>query len=321
MGQSQNTSMIIFLVCFFQISIVLSSSDFIYSNDTLSLTLSSNTRNLIGAQSSRHSLEFLLKNTGSSAQFVVSQESRHGVVGKLVTESILLQNGQFVTLKVDDIIIPNGKSSNLEFTLQVDKRDYDGSDMENWRYEFQNEEPGLERQKTQTSEYVPPGNKSSVSCSVIFNVEEGPRAQEKDLPLANVWKTEDVCSEVEQCTDAHWMVNFSAEDLGSGMFSVKLKSSDDHYKAFWWHGSFKIGSKKQVKGAAWISCCTKMVEVEIEDVAMNKLVVSADKDDRLRWEIIVPVVVGVAAVIAVLIIIVGVCVCRRKYSALSQTTV
>ena len=260
-----------------------------------------------------------MKNTGSSGQFAISQESRHGVFGRLITESILLQNGQFVTLKVDDIVLPEGKPNNLEFTIQVDKRDYVGSDLEEWRYEFADEEYGQITETT--SEYTPPGYKTSISSTVIFNVVDGPQTQEKELPLANIWKTEDACPYVEQCTDAHWMVNFSAEDLGSGMFSVKVKSSDEHHKPFWWHDSFKVGAKRQVEGAAWISCCADGVEVEIEDVAMNKLVVSTDKDIGVRWNIIVPLVVGVAVVIAVLITIVGVCVCRRKYSAVNQTSV
>merc|ERR1739838_1057816 len=127
-----------------------------------------------------------------------------------------------------------------------------------------------------------------------------------------MWITENAFPYVDQCTDAHWMVEFSAKDIGSGMFSIRIRSSDDHHKPFWWHDSFKVGGKGQVKGAAWVSCCSQTVELEIEDVAKNKIVVFTEEDNGTRWEIILPVVIGVAAVTALLIIIIGVCVCRKK---------
>jgi len=303
--------MIFFFTFLFQVTLAISSSNIIYSNDTLSLSLSSNTRNLVGSQSSRHSLEFLLKNSGSSGHFLIGQQSPHGVVGRLVTESVLLQNGQFVTLKVDDIFLPEANLHNPEFTLQVQKKEYVGSDLGDWRYEFEDQE--LEDQ--------PPGYKTAISSTVVFNVVDRPQVGERELPLANIWKTDDVCPEVEQCQNAHWKVDFSARDLGSGMFYIKLKYSDEPYKPFWWYHDFKVGSKREISGSAWISCCTEKVELEIEDVAMNKVAVVAEKDSSLRWGVIVPVVVCVAIVIAVLIIIVGVCVCKKKYSTVSQTYV
>jgi len=255
-----------------------------------------------------------LKNTGSSGHFLIGQHSPQGVAGSLVTKSVLLQSGQFVTLKVDDIVIPEDKFSNLEFTLQVQKKEFADSDLEDWRYEF-------EEFHEESSEYVAPGYKTAISCTVIFNIMDRPQVEETALPLVNVWKSDDVCPGVEQCEHAHWKVDFSARDLGSGMFSVKLKSSDDFYKPFWWYHAFKIGSRSEISGSAWISCCSEKVKLEIEDVAMNKLVVSEERDSNVRWDIIVPVVVSVALVIAGLIIVVGVCVCRKKYSTVSQTYV
>lgn len=221
-----------------------------------------------------------------------------------------------MTLKVDDIILPEAKSNNLEFTLQVQKTEYLGSDMGDWRYEFENQEFDEE-----TSDEEPPGYKTAISSTVIFNAVDRPQVGEKELPLVNIWKTNNVCPEVEQCQHAHWKVDFSARDLGSGMFSIKLKSSDEPYKPFWWYHAFKVGSKREISGSAWISCCREKVELEIEDVAMNKVVLAAEKDSSLRWDVIVPVVACVAIFIAVFIIIVGVCVCRKKYSSVSQTFV
>ena len=213
---------------------------------------------------------------------MVSQESRDGVVGRIVTHSVPLQNGQFVTLKVDDIIIPESKIENVEFSLIVEKRDLIGSDQEDWRNQYGETGYGFDSER---QNYVPPGQRTSISSTVVFNIVEGPHTQEKDLPLANMWITENACPYVDQCTDAHWMVEFSAKDLGSGMFKIRIRSSDDHHKPFWWHDSFKVGGKGQVKGAAWVSCCSQSVELEIEDVAKNKIVVFTEEDSGTRWEI------------------------------------
>ena len=269
-----------------------------------------------------------MKNTGFSGRFLVSQHSRHGVVGRLVTESVFLQNGQFVTLKVDDIIIPEHENNSPELVLKVEKNDFTGYDTNNVQSMYDNEGGKLniasqvrKRRSAVRPDYAPPGYRTSVSSTVIFNIVAGPQVQEKDHPLANMWKTENACPYVDQCTDAHWKVEFSAKDLGSGMFSIKMSSLDEHHKIFWWHEPFKVGGKSQVEGGAWVSCCSQRVGLEVEDVAMNRVVVSAVEDDGTQWEIIVPVIIGGAAFIVVLIVIIGVCMCRRKYSQVSQTYV
>ena len=71
----------------------------VYSNASLALTLSSASRNLAGLTSSSHSLQFLLKNNANARQLVVSQESREGVVGRLMTTSVNLTRGYFTTLR------------------------------------------------------------------------------------------------------------------------------------------------------------------------------------------------------------------------------
>ena len=67
--------------------ITVNGNSFIYSNDTMMLSLSSNTRNLMDITSSTHSLEWILKNSGGShGTFHVSQYSPHGVMGQIKTQ-------------------------------------------------------------------------------------------------------------------------------------------------------------------------------------------------------------------------------------------
>ena len=62
----------------------------IYSNDTMSLSLSSNTRNLMDVTASLHSLEFILKNNGGAGSFLISQASPQGVQGRLSAQARIL---------------------------------------------------------------------------------------------------------------------------------------------------------------------------------------------------------------------------------------
>ena len=67
--------------------LTVNGNSIIYSNDTMMLSLSSNTRNLMDITSSTHSLEWILKNSGGSpGTFHVSQYSPHGVVGQIQTQ-------------------------------------------------------------------------------------------------------------------------------------------------------------------------------------------------------------------------------------------
>ena len=66
----------------------------------------------------RHSLEFLLKNSGSSGTFQLSQKSPDGVRGHIINPSVILHSGQFVTVKVDEIKIPTYRQDNI-FSLMV----------------------------------------------------------------------------------------------------------------------------------------------------------------------------------------------------------
>merc|ERR1712012_677191 len=107
-------------------ALLVSGSYIIYSNDTISLSLSSNTRNLVSSISSSHSLEWIIKNSGGSpGNFIVSQYSPHDIRGDIITESIFLASGQFATLKLDNIRIPaySPQNSVITITLTVNKID------------------------------------------------------------------------------------------------------------------------------------------------------------------------------------------------------
>ena len=116
----------------------------------------------------RHSLEWILKNNGSPGTFTLSQKSSYGVVGRILTPSVFLHSGNFVRIKVEDIKIPVYPSSDISFTLLVNKED-----------------PSSEEK-----EHSAPGFRDSTQSSVIFNVVEGTFQEEKDSPVGNVWVSE-----------------------------------------------------------------------------------------------------------------------------------
>ena len=68
----------------------------VYSNASLSLSLSSSSRSLVGAEASSHGLHFLLKNRGAPRLLEVSQA---GLEGRLETREVFLLTGQFTTLR------------------------------------------------------------------------------------------------------------------------------------------------------------------------------------------------------------------------------
>ena len=68
----------------------------VYSNASLSLSLSSESRSLVGAEASTHGLHFLLKNRGAPRLLEISQA---GLEGRLETREVFLLTGQFTTLR------------------------------------------------------------------------------------------------------------------------------------------------------------------------------------------------------------------------------
>ena len=164
----------------------------------------------------RHSLEFLLKNSGSSGTFQLSQKSPDGVRGHIINPSVILHSGQFVTVKVDEIKIPTYRQDNI-FSLMVKKKD-----------------PTYEER-----EHSVPGYKQSTSCSVILNLVEGTYKEESYSPVGNVWVSQSNCDHLQFCGEAYWLAEFRGQDLNSGMFRVKINSFQSH-DLFWWHSGFTV---------------------------------------------------------------------------------
>ena len=168
----------------------------------------------------RHSLEWILKNNGRPGTFTLSQKSSYGVVGRILTPSVFLHSGNFVRIKVEDIKIPVYPSSDISFTLLVNKED-----------------PSSEEK-----EHSAPGFRDSTQSSVIFNVVEGTFQEEKDSPVGNVWVSESGCGHVEFCQEAYWLAQFTARDLSSGMFRVEIKTFQDNSQLYWWHSQFQVNN-------------------------------------------------------------------------------
>ena len=76
-----------------------------------------------------------------------------------------------------------------------------------------------------------------------------------------------------------------------------------------------------VDGGAWISCCHKEVEVELEDAAMNKMVISLQRPSNLRWDIIGSIIAGVSLIVIIFTVVICICLCRRKYVTVNQNYV
>ena len=187
----------------------------IYSNDTMSLSLSSNTRNLMDVTATLHSLEFILKNNGGAGSFLISQHSPQGVQGRLSAQEVFLATGQMMTLTVDHIRLPAMAPHNSVFVLSVKKRNPD----------------------PQEARHSAPGFRDTVHCSVILNLVAGTIQEETNRPLASIWLSEAAaCDLVDSCSLAHWLASFSTQDTDSGMFRVQMRSfQTSHSDLYWWH--------------------------------------------------------------------------------------
>ena len=78
-----------------------------------------------------------------------------------------------------------------------------------------------------------------------------------------------------------------------------------------------MGSRMEVRGGVWVSCCTELVELETEDVAGNKARLVMSRDTGPQWHIVLPIVTGVAALTIIILVFITVCVCRNKYSSVN----
>ena len=287
---------LITVLMFSSLSAQVRAQGIIYSNDTVSLSLSSNTRNLMDVTATLHSLEFILKNNGGAGSFLITQSSPQGVQGRLSAQEVFLATGQMMTLTVDHIRIPALAPHNSVFSLNVRKRN-----------------PSPEE-----SRHSAPGYRDAVRSTVVLHLVAGTIQEERARPLASIWLSEAAaCDLVDQCELAHWLASFSAQDTDSGMFRILMRSFRTGDDLYWWHDHFSTGSRVEVRGGVWASCCTDMVELEVEDVAGNRARLVMGRDTGPHWHIVLPIVAGVAALTIIILIFITVCVCRNKYSSVT----
>ena len=285
---------LISVLTFSLLSAKVRSQGIIYSNDTMSLSLSSNTRNLMDVTATLHSLEFILKNNGGPGSFLISQASPQGVQGRLSAQEVFLVTGQMVTITVDHIRLPATAPPHSVFSLDVRKRN-----------------PGPEERR-----HSGPGFRDKIRSTVILNLVAGTIQEEGTRPLASIWLAEAAaCDLVTSCDLAHWLASYSAKDGDSGLFRLQMRSFQTGSRdLYWWHEDFSVGSRSEVLGGVWASCCTEMVELEVEDVAGNKARLVMGRDEGPHWHLVLPIVAGVAAITVIILIFITVCVCRNKYS-------
>ena len=67
-----------------------------------------------------------------------------------------------------------------------------------------------------------------------------------------------------------------------------------------------------------MSCCTDMIELEVEDVAMNKMRSVLSQDSEAHWDIILPIVITVAVLVLIIIIAIVTCACKNGYKQVNS---
>ena len=80
----------------------------------------------------------------------------------------------------------------------------------------------------------------------------------------------------------------------------------------------RVGTHQRVGGGAWVSCCTTVIELEVEDVAGNIIRTVQDQRYEDHWHIIIPVVIIIGIIFLIIITVVSICVCKRRYNQLSS---
>jgi len=96
-----------------------SSSLYIHSNDTFTVTLSDNSV-LSGTPGSRHTLQFIVKsNVYGLSRYSASLESENNFRGRLSRDMITLNGGQQETITVTDLVIPQGTKNGMELLLSL----------------------------------------------------------------------------------------------------------------------------------------------------------------------------------------------------------
>jgi len=96
-----------------------SSSLYIHSNDTFTVTLSDNSV-LSGTPGSRHTLQFIVKsNVYGLSRYTASLESENNFRGRLSRDMITLNGGQLETITVTDLVIPQGAKNGMEMLLSL----------------------------------------------------------------------------------------------------------------------------------------------------------------------------------------------------------
>jgi len=123
------------------------------------------------------------------------------------------------------------------------------------------------------------------------------------------------------CADRNWRIVFTVQDEGTGLFRVTMKDAL-HRIPFWWKENHPVGGKEEIQVEGFISCCSQAVSLEVEDVGRNLLVAHEDSKSGYEpdnWDLIIGIASGVGVLVVIIIIISGVCICRRRYSSLPQS--
>ena len=69
-------------------------------------------------------------------------------------------------------------------------------------------------------------------------------------------------------------------------------------------------------GGAWVSCCLDMIEMALEDVAMNKLRLTLSQREGIDWRVIAPIIV-IASLVVIFLISLVVCTYKGRYSQIN----
>ena len=71
-----------------------------------------------------------------------------------------------------------------------------------------------------------------------------------------------------------------------------------------------------MNGGAWVSCCLDMIEMSLEDVAMNKLRLTLNQREGIDWRVIAPIII-IASVVIIFLLSLVVCTYKGRYSQIN----
>ncbi len=326
-------------------------SQYIHSNDTFEMTLSSRQSNALhGPPGSVHTLEFVLVNNYQGGKFLFSKFSEDGFDGLMDPQgSVYLEKGQQQTIKVVNMKVPERpEGEKVKFTLIAEresaygilnrkKREPQGGSGSNTAGEV------LDNIKDNVGNFIgnianrgnDPTFRADLAVTVDFTV--AAELEDDDSPDGDIEYLESYdggsessendgeCEfepdDLENCNKGDWYVKFKIQDEDSGLHLIQVLPTGGQgnpNSLFYRYDNFPIGSVNEHSVTVSASCCLEGVMLRATDVAGNQEEFVAENggssgmsDGAKIAIIVICCVVGLGIIGAVL----WFCVFKKRYSS------